>query len=64
MNPEMRPHAKKLFEKGEDIGQSKGMNRQPYPNDLSEKEWAILAPRIPVERFVFHTAFHMATIDS
>jgi len=26
------------------------MNRQPYPSDLSDKEWAILAPWIPAAK--------------
>ena len=24
------------------------MNRQPYPTDLSDKEWAVIAPHLPV----------------
>ncbi len=26
------------------------MNRQPYPNDLSDKAWAVLAPWIPTAK--------------
>jgi transposase len=32
------------------IGERRGMSRKPYPSDLTDAEWAILAPLLPAAK--------------